>query len=267
MTNRLSQEIAPHLPYLRRYARALTGSQRSGDAHVVACLDALVADPGILSLDDGAKVGLYRLFHDLWAGLRLDPDQGDAARLRCRADRERAPGRHDARGAADPAADDARRLLGGGGGEDHRARRGGDRRPAEEAVAEIDRQTATEVLIIEDEPLISLDLSELVESLGHRVTAVARTADEAVAAANASPPGLVLADIQLADGSSGLDAVRDILTGFAVPVIFVTSFPERLLTGERPEPTFLITKPYDPNGVKATISQALFFRTVASVEA
>ena len=136
-----------------------------------------------------------------------------------------------------------------------------------DAIAEIDRQTATQVLIIEDEPLISLDLSEIVESLGHGVTTIARTADQAVAGARANPPGLVLADIQLADGSSGLDAVREILGMFEVPVIFVTSFPERLLTGERPEPTFLITKPYDPNSVKATISQALFFRTAATLAA
>ncbi len=136
-----------------------------------------------------------------------------------------------------------------------------------EAVAELDRQTATQVLIIEDEPLISLDLSEIVESLGHGVTTIARTADQAVAGARANPPGLVLADIQLADGSSGLDAVREILEQFEVPVIFVTSFPERLLTGQRPEPAFLITKPYDPNAVKATISQALFFRTAASLAA
>jgi DNA-binding response OmpR family regulator len=88
-----------------------------------------------------------------------------------------------------------------------------------------------------------------------------------VKAASADPPGLVLADIQLADGSSGLDAVRDILAEFSVPVIFITSFPERLLTGERPEPTFMITKPYDPNSVKAAISQALFFRTAASLDA
>ena len=109
--------------------------------------------------------------------------------------------------------------------------------------------------------------AEIVESLGHSVTSVARTAGQAVDAAEATQPGLVLADIQLADGSSGLDAVRDILTRFEVPVIFVTSFPERLLTGQRPEPTFLITKPYDPNAVKAAISQALFFRTSASVAA
>jgi DNA-directed RNA polymerase specialized sigma24 family protein len=264
---RLSQEIAPHLPYLRRYARALTGSQQSGDARVTACLDALVADPRILALGDGPKVGLYRLFHELWAGLRLDPVPAEA-------------------GASDPERTVQERLAGmtpegrqvlllttlEGFPPSEAAKITGHSEEEiaallNDAVAEIDRQTATRVLIIEDEPLISLDLSEIVESLGHAVTSVARTAEQAVEAADSTPPGLVLADIQLADGSSGLDAVRDILTRFSVPVIFVTSFPERLLTGERPEPTFLITKPYDPNAVKAAISQALFFRTAASVEA
>jgi CheY-like chemotaxis protein len=267
MPNRLSQEIAPHLPYLRRYARALTGSQQSGDAHVTACLDALVAEPSILSLDDGAKIGLYRLFHELWAGLRLDPAPGEE-RLTApeQTAQERLAG-------MTPQARQVLLLttLEGFAVSDAASITGFSEREIagllEEAVAEIDRQTATRVLIIEDEPLISLDLSELVESLGHTVTSVARTATEAVQAAATVPPGLVLADIQLADGSSGLDAVRDIVTGFAVPVIFVTSFPERLLTGERPEPTFLITKPYDPNAVKAAISQALFFQTAASVEA
>jgi CheY-like chemotaxis protein len=87
------------------------------------------------------------------------------------------------------------------------------------------------------------------------------TRDEAVAQALARRPGLVLADIQLADDSSGIDAVKDILHEFSVPVIFITAFPERLLTGERPEPTFLITKPFQRSTVKAAIAQALFFDT------
>ena len=115
------------------------------------------------------------------------------------------------------------------------------------------------MLIIEDEPIIAMDIETIVRDLGHNVTGVAVTRDEAVAQALAQRPGLVLADIQLADDSSGIDAVKDILKEFAVPVIFITAFPERLLTGERPEPTFLITKPFQRSTVKAAIAQALFF--------
>jgi CheY-like chemotaxis protein len=115
------------------------------------------------------------------------------------------------------------------------------------------------VLIIEDEPVIATDIEALVRELGHEVLDVAATRKEAVDAVARATPGLVLADIQLADGSSGIDAVKDILGRYDVPVIFITAFPERLLTGERPEPTFLITKPFQPETVKAAIGQALFF--------
>ena len=129
----------------------------------------------------------------------------------------------------------------------------------DQAYGDIEKQTSTRVLIIEDEPLVSMDLEGIVEELGHQVASVARTHSQAIDAIQAERPGLVLADIQLADGSSGIDAVREIIQGIEVPVIFITAYPERLLTGERPEPTFLITKPYNPITVKATISQALFF--------
>ncbi len=115
------------------------------------------------------------------------------------------------------------------------------------------------MLIIEDEPVIAADIQALVEELGHTVSGMATTRTEARAAAERSTPGLVLADIQLADGSSGIDAVKDILADTDVPVIFITAFPERLLTGDKPEPAFLITKPFDPATVKAAIGQALFF--------
>jgi CheY-like chemotaxis protein len=104
-----------------------------------------------------------------------------------------------------------------------------------------------------------MDIKDLAEELGHRVTAIARTRAEAVAAARARKAGLVLADIQLADDSSGIDAVKDILELFDAPVVFVTAFPERLLTGDRPEPAYLLTKPFERLTLKATIGQALFF--------
>ena len=79
-------------------------------------------------------------------------------------------------------------------------------------------------------------------------------------------PGLILADIQLADGSSGIDAAYEILQRIYSPLIFITAYPERLLTGDRVEPTFIITKPFKPEMVKAMVSQALFFDLRASTK-
>jgi CheY-like chemotaxis protein len=126
---------------------------------------------------------------------------------------------------------------------------------------------ATDILVIEDEPLIAMDIEEMVESLGHRVVGTARTRGEAAEIFKKTSPKMVLADIQLADGSSGIDAVNDILASSSIPVIFITAFPERLLTGERPEPAFLVTKPFNPEMVKALISQALFFDNQAKAAA
>ena len=134
----------------------------------------------------------------------------------------------------------------------------------DESGRELATQIATDVLIIEDEILIALDLEHLVENLGHRTIGIARTRAEAIALSKAKRPGLILADIQLADGSSGLEAVNDLLNSFEVPVIFITAHPERFLTGERPEPAFLISKPYQQSTVSALVSQALFFERNAT---
>jgi CheY-like chemotaxis protein len=128
-----------------------------------------------------------------------------------------------------------------------------------EAQEVIDRLLASRVLIIEDEPIIALDLESLLVELGHKVVAKAATRDEAVAMARAERPGLVLADINLGEGGSGIDAVAEILSSFDIPVIFVTAYPEKLLTGERPEPAYLIAKPFLPETIQATVGQALFF--------
>ena len=101
---------------------------------------------------------------------------------------------------------------------------------------------------------------DVVFNWGDPVIGVARTHSDAVALAKNKKPGLILADIQLADGSSGLDAVNELLRTFEVPVVFITAYPERFLTGERPEPAFLISKPFQPAMVSAVASQALFFQ-------
>jgi CheY-like chemotaxis protein len=255
----LGQELAPHLPFLRRYARALTGTQAHGDSFVRATLEAIVAAPGDFPRDVDPRLGLYRTFHAIWstANVEEEPGHGDAGEpeeiARARLSRITPLSRQalllTAMEGFTP--EDAGYLIEASGAEVESL--------VAEALAEIERQTRAEVLIIEDEPIIAMDIETIVRDLGHNVTGVAVTRDEAVSQALARRPGLVLADIQLADDSSGIDAVKDILAIFSVPVIFITAFPERLLTGERPEPTFLITKPFQRSTVKAAIAQALFF--------
>ncbi len=251
-----AQAVAQHLPYLRRYARALTGSQSSGDAYVAATLEALVKDPELLESDDPPRVTLFRLFSTIWNSLSVNgiPDP---------VGNQLPAERHLGQITAKPR--QAFLLVSVEGFSEENAARILDvdtanlRKLVEESGRELAAQIATDVLIIEDEALIALDLETLVENLGHRVIGIARTRTEATTIARTKPPGLILADIQLADGSSGMAAVNDLLNTFEVPVIFITAYPERFLTGERPEPAFLVSKPYQPATVSALVSQALFF--------
>ncbi len=258
----LVEQLGPHLPYLRRYARALTGTQKSGDSYVKAALQALAA--GEAELEQlPPRVALYKLFQVIWsqtgAKLETTPDQGDRISQRVL----RIPPRHRQAflltALENFTIDEAAQIL--------NESPEGVRNLIARAQRDIEAELATEVLIIEDEPVIAADIEALVLDLGHTVTAVATTRTEAVAAVKSRRPGIVLADIQLADGSSGIDAVNDILKGIDVPVIFITAFPERLLTGEKPEPAFLITKPFQPETVKAAIGQALFFHVERPVAA
>jgi CheY-like chemotaxis protein/DNA-directed RNA polymerase specialized sigma24 family protein len=255
--------LAQQLPLLRRFARALAGSQAGGDAYVIATLELLTEDDSCLDQSD-LRASLYAAFLRVWQSVPLNDRQDsppETLGMVAAADRSLARLMPHSRVAFLLAALDGfttaeiGRIMGLGEAEaatlQERARR------------EIADMISTRVLIIEDEPIIAMDLEALVTDLGHTVTGVARTHREAVAAIAEDPPGLVLADIQLADGSSGLDAVRDILATIDLPVIFITAFPERLLTGDRPEPAFLISKPFRPDMVKAVISQALFFERSA----
>ena len=263
----ISSIILPQLPYLRRFARSLTGRQESGDAYVAAVLEALISDPSVFPKDQPPRIALYRVFLKTWDSVAINgvSDIPSSAGIAGAADRHLetiAPRPRQAfllvavekmsldiaALALDTTVEDTRALI-------------------DQAGNEIAEQVATSVLIIEDEPLIALDLSDLVTSIGHTVCATATTHKSAVAAFAKHKPGLVLADVQLADGSSGLDAVNEILKSFEVPVIFITAYPERLLTGRRPEPTFLINKPFQPEAVKAIISQALFFEEKATKSA
>lgn len=253
----VSQSIAPHLPSLRRFARALSGSQESGDAYVVALLEALVEDPSMFPLELDPKIALYNLFLKIWNSVDTNAfpafwlEQTEAMRgLQTLTPKPR----------------QAFLLLSVEGFDAQDIAQILDTDPAGVAalVAAADQEIASQIgpadiLIIEDEPLTAAHLEDLVIGSGHRVTGIARTHEDALRLAHERKPALILSDIQLADGSSGVEAVNEILGELEVPVIFVTGHPEMLLTGSKPEPTFLIAKPFNADTVKAVIGQALFF--------
>ncbi len=261
----LAANIGGHLPYLRRYARALTGSQESGDQFAAATLEAVIEDPDVLSVHPDTKTSLFHAFHLVWssAGAPLgEPDtrysaaaQGHMAAL--------TPGSREAlllhtiEGFTqaeigiilDDDLDGVATLL-------------------DRAVQEMSASIAGRVMIIEDEAIIAMDIAAIVREMGHEVTGISSTRTEAQASAAQKKPDLILADIQLADKSSGIDAVNDIWARFGnIPVVFITAFPERLLTGTRPEPAFLITKPYSEDQVRSAVSQAMFFGSTEMVQA
>lgn len=255
----VSEQISSHLPFLRRYARALAGSQASGDTYVRATLEAALADQELLEEVSHGRVELYAAFNQIWSSGHVEAANAHAiGDIHEHAAQERLShitplhrqalllttleefSNEDAARILDISHDSLRTLVA-------------------QAIQEIESETATDVLIIEDEPLISMQLEGLVTDLGHNVIGTAATRAQALEIFAERPAGLVLADIQLADGSSGIDAVEDLLKLGDLPVIFITAYPEKLLTGERPEPTYLVTKPFQESTVRAAISQALFF--------
>ncbi len=253
-----AKQIVRQAPYLRRFARALTGGQEAGDQLVQSTMERLLQGDAQLDEGLGLSPGLYHVLISTWRGLdgHAEGSAASAAdqRLQVLSPERRAALLLVAMEGFD--AGEAARIM-----ELDAAAFSSQLAKAE---ADVEAQLATDVLIIEDEPIIALDLTRLVRELGHRVVGVATTRREAVTLSQPGRIGLVLADIRLADGSSGMDAAADILQTLDAPVIFITAFPEHLLTGEGPEPAFLITKPFREETVKAMIGQALFFRAPRS---
>lgn len=261
----VSAKLGTQLPLLRRYARALTGSQSSGDAFVRATLEAALADPDLLAEISKGRVWLYAAFTRVWSSSHVETEPVGGSGSHEQAVQERLSrilpvhrqallltaleefSVEETATILDLPSEDVERLV-------------------YRAIADIEQETATDVLIIEDEPLIAMQLEGLVTDMGHRVVAIATTRQRAQEAFAEKQPGLVLADIQLADGSSGIDAAEDILQFGDLPIIFITAYPEKLLTGERPEPTYLVTKPFRDETVRTAISQALFFGSSQPIE-
>ena len=245
MTTLQREDLIRALPYARRYARALTGSQPAGDALVAACLRETVPDNTDRALSDPRHIlyqGVTRLFDAGPPAMATGAEMADGLSAKQRqllllTSLE------------DVSAENGAAIL--GLASDQAIRQLADARERLRASA------AADVMIIEDEPIIAMDLEELVQSCGHRVVGVAATEAEAIAIAKRTRPGLILADINLGLGGDGTNAVAAILSNHYAPVIFVTAYPERLLTGDAVEPAFVITKPFEPLTLAIATYQAV----------
>lgn len=263
-TQEFAMNVATELPYLRRYARALTGSQTSGDNYAAATLEAILEDPALVDGGKSTRVTLFGVFHAIW-NTSGAPIAAEEAGIEAKAQAHLSKLTPNTREALLLSTIEEFSFA-----QIAEVMRIGEAE-AEELVRIAQRELAESVtgrvMIIEDEAIIAMDLQSIVAEMGHAVTGVARTRDEAVALGKAERPDLIFADIQLADNSSGIDAVNDLLEALGdVPVIFITAYPERLLTGEKAEPAFLITKPYSEEQVRLAASQAMFFSSTETLK-
>jgi FixJ family two-component response regulator len=249
------EDLMPMIPFLRRHARLLSGTTEIGDEYVRLCLELVTVEPARLEGGD-LRLRLFTAFHHFWNVVnQVSAPSPDAIEQQERLE--------DGLASLAPL---ERRVLLLSVVEDFSPAQAGlflgleegaVRQQLKDAQQHLQQRVKVPVLIIEDEPMIAMELKDLVESMGLRVTSVVARQEEATAAAARETPGLVLSDIQLQDDGSGIEAARDILQGYEVPIIFVTGFPERLLTGEGLEPAFVIAKPFKEDGLKITIAQAL----------
>ena len=263
--NNLSHSIASELPFLRRYARALTGNQTTGDRYAAATLEAILADTSTYDTEISPRAALFRTFHLIWSSTGAPVAETDGNSLERRAqvhlrgltkDSREALLLHTIEGFS---LEELGQIL--------QTDPGQAQQLVKDAISEMEKTVRGSVMIIEDEAFIALDIESIVNAMGHRVTGIARTRAGAVALGAKERPDLILADIKLADNSSGIDAVNDLLSALGeIPVIFITAFPDRLLTGARPEPTFLIGKPYTDEQVRSAVSQAMFFASTETLQ-
>lgn len=115
------------------------------------------------------------------------------------------------------------------------------------------------LLIVEDEPIVALDLQQEVEQLGCEVVGLAESADEALVAAELSRPDLALMDIHIVGSMDGIQTARLLRTAYQVPVIFLTSYSDEatITRAAKEMPYGYLTKPFKSRELKASLNVAL----------
>lgn len=248
-----TKQIEKHIRSLRRYARALVGQTAAADALVAATIRQIFGAHSACAQELAGRLQFFQAFQQVWARSPRKPllDQDLSAiegRLQALSPVCRSAvlltameqfSIEEAGLILGLAADEVEMLI-------------------EFGCDALERDLLTDIMIIEDSPLLALDLRQAVTEMGHRVVAVAATCQQAIEMAEKTRPRLVLTDIGLADGSSGFDAITAIQREQSPAVVYVTAFPGRLLKERQALPEFMVTKPFMPATLKKAINRALY---------
>lgn len=266
-----ARELYDHLPFLRRYARALTGSTERGDDLVTRGVEVAVMAPSRFGLDkgEGARLSLYALLHLLFDEDRVTAGQSDGPHEGQREGRPVASP-HPIERALATLPEPLRRLyllitleelsLTEAAQVLHltAAEAAASLKEARERV----RTALTQrVLVVEDNPILAMEIGELVADMGHVVCGTAGNEQEALELLEAENPTLALLDVRLADGGSGVEIARQLRRKRSLRTIFVTAFDGDLEELGARHLGQIVRKPFTNEAIRAAISRAVFMPT------
>jgi CheY-like chemotaxis protein len=115
------------------------------------------------------------------------------------------------------------------------------------------------ILIVEDEELVALGIQSYLDETGRIESAIRTTGEDAIAAIPEFAPDLVLMDISLSEGMSGIEAAKAITDAFRVPIIYLTAYSDQktIEDAKVAQPYGYIFKPFDERNLLDTIERAL----------
>jgi DNA-binding LytR/AlgR family response regulator len=118
----------------------------------------------------------------------------------------------------------------------------------------------TNILVVEDESIVSKDIQMSLRKLGYNVVAACSNGEDAIRAAEEFSPDLVLMDIMLKGEMSGIEAAEQIRERFNSPVIFLTAYADEstLSKAKITEPYGYIIKPFKEIDLRTSIEMALY---------
>lgn len=116
------------------------------------------------------------------------------------------------------------------------------------------------VLVVEDESIVSKDIQHSLKKLGYNVVGAASTGEKAIELAASTNPDIILMDIMLKGDLSGIDASEEINKAHAIPIIFLTAYADEstLSKAKITEPYGYILKPFKEIDLHTTIEMAIY---------